>query len=48
MFKVVDKNTGEVYVVYAFVGMQFMLFNEESDCWVFRDIDDFRPFEEEI
>ena len=48
MFKVVDKNTGEVYVVYAIAGMHFMLFDEADDCWFFGEITNYRPFEEEI
>ena len=48
MFKVQEKGTSKVLVVYAFVGMQFMFYNEADDCWFFGEIDNYRPYEGEI
>ena len=44
MFKVMDKNTGEVFTVYGLNGMYFLIYNEELDWWFYKDMGECRPY----
>lgn len=43
MFKVEDKTTGEIITVYALNGTHFLIYDEEHDLWLFKNIDECRP-----
>lgn len=43
-FWVREKGTVRIRKVYAVVGSQFMFWDEKDDCWVFGEIDGYRPF----
>lgn len=42
-FWVEEKGKGKAREVYALIGTQFMFWDEEDDCWVFGEIDGYRP-----
>lgn len=46
MFYVREKGTVIVRKVYAVLGTHFLFWDEEDDCWVYGEIDRYRPVEE--
>lgn len=47
MFKVMDKNTGEVFMVYGLNGTHFLIYNAELDWWYYKPIDECKPYIEQ-
>lgn len=47
MFLVRHKDSGEIRKAYALCGMHFLFWDKEEDSWVFGEIQDYRPVEEE-
>ena len=45
MFVVEEKGTTRRLTVYAVLGSHFMFYDEEDDCWLFGEIDRYRPVE---
>lgn len=43
MFKVEDKTTGEIFIVYGLNGTHFLIYDEEHDWFLFKNIDECRP-----
>lgn len=43
MFTVVDKETGETYVVYGIAGNYFLIYDEAADVWEYKRMSYCRP-----
>ena len=43
MFTVVDKETGETYVVYGIAGNYFLIYDEAADGWEYKRMSYCRP-----
>lgn len=45
MYQVAHKVTGEIRTVYGMNGPRFIFWHEEEKCWVYDDMDNYRPAE---
>ena len=45
MFKVLHKNSGRVYTVYAVNGPYFMVWNAQEHHWEWMPVENFEPLE---
>ena len=43
MFKVIDKTTGEVFIVYGLNGTHFLIYDAVHEWWFYKDMNECRP-----
>lgn len=43
MYLVKKRKTGEIKIVYAVLGLSFLLWDPENDTWFFGDIAEYEP-----
>ena len=48
MFQVKCRKSGEVYTVYAVIGTLFLVWDDEDECWAWRDMSGFVPLHGEV
>lgn len=45
MFKVICIETGRIHTVYGWNGIMFLLYDDLSMCWFWKEMDGFMPME---